>query len=92
MSSDLVVLIAIIAVGGISVQGILKVWLQRSGRSAIPQGDLKEIRDGVARIEQAVDAIAVEVERLSEGQRFTAKLLAEQTKEVGQISPPIREG
>jgi hypothetical protein len=29
------------------------------------------------RIEQAVDAIAVEVERISEGQRFTTKLLAD---------------
>lgn len=31
----------------------------------------------LARIEQAVDAIAVEVERISEGQRFTTKLLSE---------------
>ena len=29
------------------------------------------------RIEQAVEAIAVEVERISEGQRFTTKLLSE---------------
>lgn len=29
------------------------------------------------RIEHAVEAIAVEVERISEGQRFTTKLLAE---------------
>ena len=28
------------------------------------------------RMEQAIDAIAVEVERISEGQRFTSKLLA----------------
>jgi len=31
----------------------------------------------LARIEQAVDSIAVEVERISEAQRFTAKLMAE---------------
>lgn len=31
------------------------------------------------RIEQAVDAIAIEMERVSEGQRFTTKLLAERT-------------
>jgi hypothetical protein len=29
------------------------------------------------RIEQAVDAIAIEVERMAESQRFTARLLAE---------------
>jgi len=31
------------------------------------------------RMEQAIDSIAVEVERISEGQRFTTKLLAERT-------------
>jgi hypothetical protein len=33
--------------------------------------------DRMTRLEQAVEAIAVEVERISEGQRFTTKLLAE---------------
>ncbi|MEA2707238.1 MAG: hypothetical protein QOH22_2026 [Gemmatimonadaceae bacterium] len=33
----------------------------------------------LARIEQAVDAIALEVERISEGQRFTTKLLSDQS-------------
>jgi hypothetical protein len=28
-------------------------------------------------MEQAIDSIAIEVERISEGQRFTTKLLAE---------------
>lgn len=35
------------------------------------------------RIEQAVEAIAVEVERISEGQRFTTKLLAERVAPEG---------
>ena len=34
----------------------------------------------LARIEQAVEAIALEVERISEGQRFTTKLLSEQSR------------
>lgn len=33
------------------------------------------------RLEQAVDAIAVEVERISEAQRFSAKLLSEKNKD-----------
>lgn len=33
------------------------------------------------RMEQAIDAIAVEMERVSEGQRFTTKLLAERSAE-----------
>jgi hypothetical protein len=38
-----------------------------------------ETEERLVRIEQAVDAIAVEVERISEGQRFTNRLMAERT-------------
>lgn len=44
-----------------------------SGRSALPRGTDERLE----RIEQAVDAIALEMERVSEGQRFTTRLLAE---------------
>ena len=37
------------------------------------------IEERLVRIEHAVQAIAVEVERLGEGQRFTSRLLAERT-------------
>lgn len=36
-----------------------------------------EVASRLERIEQSVDAIAVEVERISEGQRFTTRLLSE---------------
>lgn len=35
------------------------------------------------RIEQAVDAMAVEIERISEGQRFTTRLLSERSHAEG---------
>jgi hypothetical protein len=38
-----------------------------------------EVGARLERMEQAIDSIAVEVERISEGQRFTTKLLAERT-------------
>lgn len=47
----------------------------RAERESVPP--LAEAR--LARIEQAVDAIALEVERISEGQRFTTRLLSEQS-------------
>ena len=40
------------------------------------------------RMEQAIDAIAVEVERISEGQRFTSKLLAERP-EYSRLESPL---
>jgi hypothetical protein len=45
-----------------------------------PNRTVASSEDRLARIEQAVDAIAVEVERISEGQRFTTKLLSERTE------------
>ena len=41
----------------------------------------------LARIEQAVEAIALEVERISEGQRFTTKLLSEQSRPAPKPVP-----
>ena len=61
--------------------GILVTWMKtRRGRAlASPElmHRLDEIADRVNRIETAVDATAIEVERISEGQRFTTRLLAE---------------
>jgi hypothetical protein len=69
--------IAIVAIVAGSAYRLIKIWLQRSEPSSIPDANLKEMRDGIGQLQQAVDAIAIEVERLSEGQRFTTKLLAE---------------
>ena len=41
---------------------------------------LDEIARQIAVLQQTVDATAVEVERLGEGQRFTTKLLAERAE------------
>ena len=44
--------------------------------------------DREQRLEQAIDAIAVELERVGEGQRFVTKLLAERGLELDRSSPP----
>jgi hypothetical protein len=36
-----------------------------------------EVASRLERMEQAIEAVAIEVERISEGQRFTTKLLSE---------------
>jgi hypothetical protein len=51
--------------------------MDRDGRTpSIPV----ELHVRLERMEQALDSIAIEVERISEGQRFTTKLLAERSK------------
>ena len=51
-----------------------------------------EVTARLERMEQAIDSIAVEVERISEGQRFTTKLLSERAAALSQpdTSPPGR--
>ena len=46
------------------------------------------LEERLGRIEHAMDAIAVEVERISEGQRFTTKLLSEVTKGRHALAAP----
>jgi hypothetical protein len=49
-------------------------WLERRGQPAPSAPDVGPRLD---RIEQAIEAVAIEVERVSEGQRFTNKLMSE---------------
>ncbi len=46
----------------------------------------REVRDQLQQISQSVDAIAIEVERISEGQRFTTKLLNERKQQAGELA------
>ena len=41
---------------------------------------LPDVDARLERMEQAIDSIAIEVERIAEGQRFTTKLLAERNR------------
>lgn len=47
----------------------------------------REVRDQLQQISQSVDAIAIEVERISEGQRFTTKMLADKRQDVTLLTP-----
>ena len=51
-----------------------KLKYTSSARSGLADGELAA---RIERMEQALDSIAVEVERISENQRFTTKLLSE---------------
>jgi hypothetical protein len=74
-----------------SIRTIARAFIARKGEDArLQSGSGASLTDArLARIEQSVDAIALEVERISEGQRFTTKLLSESSR-VYQ-SPPARQ-
>jgi hypothetical protein len=52
---------------------------RRGASTALPP----EVSAHMQRLEQAIEAVAIEVERISEGQRFTTKLLAERVGKDG---------
>ena len=78
-------MVAIIAVGGMITRAYTR-RLDHEGKAKLPA----EVTSRLERIEQAVDAIAIEVERISEGQRFTTKLLTERSGEVSRLTEPRR--
>jgi hypothetical protein len=65
---------AVIAIGVPIARAIAR---RMDRKSLAPAGADADTRSRLERIEHAVDAIAVEVERISEGQRFTTKVLAD---------------
>jgi hypothetical protein len=65
---------AIIIIGLPLARAFARRMDRRTSGGEVP----KEIASQIAHLNQAVDAIAVEVERISEGQRFTTRLLTEQ--------------
>jgi len=77
-----------IAVGGVStlmVLGVVYGWrrFRRKRSRTEPQPQLAlDSNDRLERLEQGVEAIAIEVERISEGQRFVTKLLSETRETV----------
>jgi hypothetical protein len=75
----------VIAITGIIVNGLVilvlgRVWLtRRQTAPPVPYAQLENIEMRLVQLQQAVDDVAIEMERLAEGQRFTAKLLAERS-------------
>ena len=60
---------------GLPVVRLITKWLEPR---PVPPRELSTISGRLEKIEAAVDAIAIEVERISESQRFTARLQSEQ--------------
>jgi hypothetical protein len=64
---------------------LVRAYIRRQDRRALaPQPD-PEATLRLERIETAIDAMSVEVERIAEGQRFVTRLLAERQPERAAI-------
>jgi hypothetical protein len=72
-----------VAVLGPMALGAARMMWKRSNRPVLPTA-FTETAQRLERLEQSVDTIAIEIERVSEGQRFVTKLLSE-----GHQSPAL---
>ncbi len=86
----MVAMVAMVSVLGAPVAA-LYLWIHRpSARKEVgPSRVDSALEARLERIEMAVQAIAVETERITEGQRFTTKLLtaSQQAQDPRPISP-----
>lgn len=74
-----VVTLVSLPLGYMLVKPVFLAWAKRlEAKAAAPS--LPDTR--LERMEQAIESIAIEVERISEAQRFTTKLLAERAEGV----------
>ena len=74
--------IPIIAIGLPLARAFARRLDQRPVGAAVPADVVMRLE----RMEHAIDSIAVEVERISEGQRFTTKLLTERAVDKPAVS------
>jgi hypothetical protein len=75
-------MVAVTAIGVPLAKAYARRLDGRAGGGGAPQIP-SELSARMERMEQAIDSIAVEVERISEGQRFTTRLLSERAGERG---------
>lgn len=59
-----------------------RLWRKGSNTGALPV----ELTDRLGSLERSVDSVAVEVERIGEGQRFVTQLLAERAATAGRLA------
>lgn len=60
---------------------LARAHAKRMERGIDPKMLPNDLTERLTRMEQAIDSMAVEIERISEGQRFTTKLLSERAPE-----------
>jgi hypothetical protein len=67
----------VLAIGIPLVRGLLRRW---DRQSALP-AQQPDTAVRLERIEQAIEAMSIEVERIAEGQRFVTRLMTDRTPE-----------
>ena len=77
--NEMIVALASMAMTFGTIVVIARAWINRgrSQQGAASGASMEPVMDRLLRIEQTLDAVAIEVERISEAQRFATRLMAE---------------
>jgi hypothetical protein len=84
------VMVTTVLTGGVVIVTVARMFLgRRPPQSPIAPSHLAEIEAQLRHLSDSMDIIAVEVERISENQRFTTKLMAERAtaSEPPRVAP-----
>jgi hypothetical protein len=76
-------MITVVAIGLPLARAFARSLDRRGERAVLPPG----VDDRLRQMQQSLDAVAVEIERISEAQRFTTRLLAERAPERREHEP-----
>jgi hypothetical protein len=89
VNEDVLIVSVVFGTMAIVLFPLVRAWARRiEGRGAAPAPLPPGVADRLERIERAVESIAVEVERISEGQRFVTRVLADRG-EIPKL-PPVQ--
>ena len=86
MDGDIARIVVVGIIGGtISISMIAmaaaRVFSARRRNRELPESSVARLEQRLERMEQAIDAMATEVERVADNQRFTSRLLADKQVE-----------
>jgi len=76
------IFVTTVVTGAVTV--LLLARMKYRARGSAGSAELREIAERLEHLERAVDAVAVETERIAEGQRFTTKLLGERDPQAAR--------
>lgn len=72
------------------VGGLIATTVRRN--SAASDKEMAELRERMLRLEQSLETMNAEMERVSEGQRFLTALLEDRSKSQPSLKPPPSPG
>ena len=83
----IVAIISIFVFSPIAIAFARMMWRRANNPPAQNPALSDDTAQRIVQMQQSIDAMALEIERISEGQRFVTKVLAERSREPAALAP-----